>query len=250
MHPHAQTQGLDVSLFERLWTHQENDRQIHKVMLNVQYRMHPTLCTFPSNEFYGGKLLTGEACHHIPLPESCLKWPDTSKIKSTSKARCVFIQCPYPEDLGQKSKSNEGQAKVCQEILRRLNSAPPATGSLQASLISKPVVPPSIVVLTPYTRQASLLHRLCPSTKVSSIDGFQGQEADIIIYVTVRCNVHGEIGFLKDLRRLNVAMTRARAGVVIVGDRLTLTMKREEEESSRVWERLIRAAGEAEFVLL
>jgi superfamily I DNA and/or RNA helicase len=58
---------------------------------------------------------------------------------------------------------------------------------------------------------------------VSSIDGYQGREADVIIFVTVRSNLHCETGFLKDMRRLNVAMTRAKAGVIIIGDRATLT---------------------------
>jgi superfamily I DNA and/or RNA helicase len=241
VHPHAQLQGLDVSLFERLWTSEENGQQIHKVMLNVQYRMHPSLCTFPSDEFYNGKLLTGEACHNIPLPESLFTWPEASNQNRTTKARCVFIQCSHPEDLGQKSKSNEGQAKVCQEVLRRLTS-PPSPPPPHTSPT------PSITILTPYTRQATLLRRLCPPSAavVSSIDGFQGQEADLIIYVTVRCNVHAEIGFLKDLRRMNVALTRARAGIIVVGDRATLTGKCGEEESCRVWERWIRDAGKGE----
>lgn len=64
--------------------------------------------------------------------------------------------------------------------------------------------------------------------------------------MTVRCNAHGEIGFLKDLYRLNVALTSARARIIVVGDRATVTMKTEEEESSRVWERLVRGAGEGE----
>jgi regulator of nonsense transcripts 1 len=76
---------------------------------------------------------------------------------------------------------------------------------------------------------------------VSSIDGFQGQEADIVIFVTVRCNLQGEIGFLKDMRRLNVALTRAKAGLIILGDQTTLTMKKEKEEACKVWDRLVQA---------
>lgn len=64
---------------------------------------------------------------------------------------------------------------------------------------------------------------LSDDVKVSSIDGFQGREADIVVFVTVRCNENREIGFLKDLRRMDVALTRARAGLIIVGNRATLT---------------------------
>ena len=78
---------------------------------------------------------------------------------------------------------------------------------------------------------------------VSSIDGFQGQEADIVIFVTVRSNQHGEIGFLKDMRRLNVALTRAKAGLIIIGDQSTLTMNKDKEDACRVWGRLVKACA-------
>lgn len=100
----------------------------------------------------------------------------------------------------------------------------------------------SIAVLTPYSRQAELLKsRLSqfPNAEVSSIDGFQGREADIVIFVTVRCNAHQDIGFLKDLRRMNVALTRARAAVIIIGNRSTLTMGTADPESTVVWKRLL-----------
>ena len=78
---------------------------------------------------------------------------------------------------------------------------------------------------------------------MSSIDGFQGQEADIVVFVTVRCNLQGEIGFLKDMRRLNVALTRAKTGLIIIGDQTTLTLKKEQEEACRVWDRLIKSCA-------
>jgi regulator of nonsense transcripts 1 len=75
--------------------------------------------------------------------------------------------------------------------------------------------------------------------EVSSIDGFQGRESDIVLFGTVRCNPHREIGFLKDMRRLNVALTRARAAVIVVGDRDTLTKGTADLESTRVWKSLL-----------
>jgi len=245
---HSQPLGFDISLFERLWT-SPNNLRIRKVMLDTQYRMHPEICQFPSAEFYEHKLLTGPSCHNIPLAPTLFNWPSTRTQNRTSRpSRCVFIQCSSPEDLGQKSKSNKGQAIICQEVFRQLST--PAS-PIPAS--QPPPTPQSIAILTPYTRQAALLQKLChapPATTttttttvvVSSIDGFQGREADIIIYVTVRCNRHGETGFLKDLRRLNVALTRAKAGLVIIGDCETLTMREEEEEeeaSVAVWRRLL-----------
>jgi regulator of nonsense transcripts 1 len=58
---------------------------------------------------------------------------------------------------------------------------------------------------------------------VSSTDGFQGREADIVVFVMVRCNEHRNIGFLKDMRRMNVALTRARTALIVIGNRPTLT---------------------------
>ena len=151
----------------------------------------------------------------------------------------VFVQCSSPEDIGQKSKSNQGQAILCQKICKLLLILP-TTPDPRPQIL--PQEPPSysIAVLTPYSRQVERLRSLIPhSIPVSSIDGFQGREADIIVFVTVRCNVHSDLGFLKDLRRLNVVMTRPKSACVVLGDRATLTGGSEDEESVRVWRRLI-----------
>ena len=250
--PNAATQGYDVSLFERLWTESNGKHRdaVQKVMLDTQYRMQPSLCTFPSREFYDSKLLSAPSCQSIAMPakDACFDWPEDGK-------RAMFIQCDSPEDLGMKSKSNSGQVKACQTIVLKLwtpkqpdPGSPLASRSTQSS--ANPTSTPafSIAILTPYTRQLDLLRRSItdPSIKISTIDGFQGQEADIIIYLTTRCNVHGDLGFLKDMRRLNVAITRPRAGLIIIGDRATLTMRREGEEvdeAKLVWGRLIASCS-------
>lgn len=231
---HAAVQGFDVSLFERLYTKDTNGAQ--KVMLDSQYRMHPEICHFSSREFYGSNLHTAVPDEARPLPDSDFPWP-SSPNKAEDKGRMIFVQCSTTEDLGRQSKSNKGQAAVCAEICKRLlrSSLPdriPGSGGTFPH--------PSIAVLTPYTAQAELLGRMVPSgIPISSIDGFQGREADIVIFVTVRCNLKAEIGFLKDLRRLNVVMTRARTGCIVIGDRATLTNGSEEEESTSVWKRLL-----------
>lgn len=232
--PHAAIQGFDVSLFERLYTKDTAGAQ--KVMLDSQYRMHREICNFSSREFYGSNLHTAVSDAARPLPDSDFPWP-VSPNNFKDKGRMIFVQCSTTEDLGRQSKSNKGQAAICAEICKRLMNprlADPKPGSISTLPL------PSIAVLTPYTAQAELLGRTLPSgIPVSSIDGFQGQEADIIIFVTVRCNLKAEIGFLKDLRRLNVVMTRARAGCILIGDRTTLTTGSEEEESTSVWKRLL-----------
>lgn len=80
-----------------------------------------------------------------------------------------------------------------------------------------------IVVISPYSAQVKLLKEsLDQKVKVSTIDSFQGQEADVIILSLVRSNEAGDIGFLKDYRRMNVALTRAKSQLFVIGDSVTL----------------------------
>lgn len=227
---HAQLVDFDVSLFERLY--KENLPGISKVMLDMQYRMHQDICSFSSKEFYGDRLLTAVRDTSRPLPPSSFPWPEPNVI---NLGRNVFLQCSDPEDLGRKSKCNSGQADVCRQVCRLLKTPPPSQASPEHS----------IIVLTPYTRQIDLLRTKLEGVEVFSIDGFQGREADIIIFVTVRCNARKEMGFLKDMRRLNVAMTRAKTGVIVIGDRVTLCEG--EDPSNEVWGRLVKSCVRVEL---
>lgn len=196
--------------------------------------MHQQICDFSSREFYEGKLRTGVRADERVLPESDFAWPrqDIGR-KNSEKRRLVFIPCAESEDVGQRSKSNQAQARICYHVVKQLRSlTPPDRGAAAV---------PSIAILTPYTRQAELLRRSIPAEPVSSIDAFQGREADIIIFVTVRSNVQKTLGFLTDMRRLNVALTRAKTGLIIIGDRVTLSMG--EDESAKGWKRLIEACA-------
>lgn len=231
---HAVLQIFDVSLFERLYTQDSTATQ--KIMLDTQYRMHREICDFSSREFYNSNLQMAVTDMDRPMPDSQFQWPK-SQSNHGAKARMVFVQCSSTEDLGRKSKSNKGQAATCVEICKRLMSLAPLDSDFRAS---STLSTSSIAVLTPYTAQAELLRRSVPSgIPISSIDGFQGREVEIIIFVTVRCNVNGDIGFLKDMRRLNVAMTRARVGCILIGDSATLTKGPDEEVSTLVWKRLL-----------
>ena len=247
--PLAQLQDFDVSLFERLY--HEGGSNIQKVMLDSQYRMHREICSFSSEEFYDGRLGTAVPDDARPLSDSQFPWP-VSKHDGAFKARMVFVQCAGVEDIGRKSKGNASQAALCQSVCTKLlapplSSSPSSSKSPSSSSSQAPSY--SIAVLTPYTRQVEHLRTLLPSgITVSSIDGFQGRETDIVIFVTVRCNVHFQIGFLTDLRRLNVVMTRAKVGCIVIGDRATLTGGAEEEESVRTWRRLIARLDEMGMV--
>ncbi|TFK70694.1 RNA-directed RNA polymerase [Pluteus cervinus] len=212
----------DVSLLERLYTHVEGNGMA-KTMLNVQYRSPQTLNEFPSNEFYGGQLKAGIKGVDIlkPLEDLPFPWPrsDTGEI-----IPIVFIPCSAEEDMGGRSKGNEGQVEAIRQILPLLVAAPqePATGQTQTAESS--VKPLSITVLSPYTKQIQALKQILPpSVPCSTVDAFQGRESDIVVFSTVRCNPDFDIGFLEDARRLNVMWTRARLGLIIVGDPTTLS---------------------------
>ena len=93
-------------------------------------------------------------------------------------------------------------------------------------LLAAGVAPDRIGVIAPYAAQVRLLReRLAerPGLEIDSVDGFQGREKEAIIISLVRSNARGEIGFLKDVRRMNVAMTRARRKLLVVGDSATLS---------------------------
>jgi superfamily I DNA and/or RNA helicase len=229
---HAVLTGHDLSLFERHYNLPFRGG-VAKVMLDTQYRMHRDICEFSAIEFYNGKLKTAVEDYARPIPPSQFPWP--------SNKRMIWMECPSNEDLGRQSKANKGQVQLCKQVVELLRALRLNESSSSAKVTSTPA--PSIVILTPYTRQKKALLSAIPNTEVSSVDGFQGREADIIIFVTVRCNAYGDLGFLTDMRRLNVVMTRAKTGVVIIGNRNSLTGNLVSgevvEESRAVWRRLV-----------
>ncbi|KAL8881471.1 MAG: hypothetical protein Q9198_001341 [Flavoplaca austrocitrina] len=230
---HAQLVGFDVSMFERLYNSPTDEARLRKVMLDTQYRMQASICQFSSQEFYENKLRTAVRDGDRPLKPRSFPWPEPKPEKLN---RMFFVQCSATEDLGQRSKSNQGQAALCREICKALQQPPDNTPS------GAPDAIPSIAVLAPYARQVETLKDLnSPNLVVSSIDGFQGREADVVVYCTTRCNVHADIGFLKDLRRLNVVLTRARCACIVIGDQATLTSGDVKDEATGVWRRLLGA---------
>ena len=225
---HAKLVDFEVSLFERLYSSPDNNRFLRKVMLDTQYRMQTSICAFSSAEFYEGRLKTAVQDSKRPLHPPSFPWPCEQSGKLT---RMFFLQCSATEDLGRRSKSNQGQVVLTKEICKLLRPQP---NGIDPSTI------PSVAVLAPYSRQVEMLMNLRTSgIMVNSIDGFQGQEADVVVFVTTRCNVHAIIGFLDDMRRLNVVLTRARCACIIIGDRATLTGGDPSDEATRTWKRLL-----------
>jgi regulator of nonsense transcripts 1 len=205
MNKKASRAGLAQSLFERLVI--LGNRPIR---LAVQYRMHPCLSEFPSNMFYEGTLQNG-----VTAPERLRKnvdfpWP----VPETP----MF----FHQNLGTEEISSSGTS-----FLNRTEAS--NVEKMVTKFFKSGVMPSQIGVITPYEGQrsyvatymqlhGSLKKELYKEVEVASVDAFQGREKDYIILSCVRSNDHQGIGFLNDPRRLNVALTRAKYGTVILGN--------------------------------
>lgn len=183
------------------------------VLLKEQYRMNKIIMGFSSQYFYGNNLLA-----HDTVAESSIYRGDPP-MEFIDTAGCGF-----EEQLSDTSYVNPEEAdflvKFLTEYLEKIKSRTEKLETL------------SVGVISPYKHQVELLKQRVTSQRnaiqganvmVHTIDGFQGQERDIIVIGMVRSNVEGRTGFLNETRRMNVAMTRARKKLVIIGDSATLT---------------------------
>ncbi|KAI0090847.1 putative restrictase [Irpex rosettiformis] len=239
--PMGKALEFDRSLFERLYTGPEY-RLLSRTMLKTQYRFSEAIARFPSTEFYEGQLETGAQLDDeiASLALTLFPWPTDDKGRIFP---VTFVPCTSEEDYGRSSKSNVGQVNLVMHIihlLRTLSDTHQESQEFTIDELKKKLRQTSIAILTPYSRQVKLLTeniKLNENTVVSTIDGFQGREADIVVFTTVRSNMDGDLGFLDDARRLNVAWTRPKLGLVIVGDKRTLG-------TNSLWKRAIDACRE------
>ena len=205
--PNAFQLGMTVSLFERML---KLYPELHNI-LTIQYRMHEEIVKFPSIMFYNNKIKNG-------LPkEARINERFNSKFNWPNKnIPLIFIHVTGEEIevSSGKSKQNEEEAKIVSLYVDKLTK-------LGIDL-------KNIGVITPYTAQKVLilkklkekykLNNIIENLKISSVDGFQGREKDFIMVSNVRSNENNQIGFLRDFRRLNVSITRAKYGMIIIGD--------------------------------
>ncbi|MGC3999917.1 MAG: AAA domain-containing protein [Anaeromyxobacter sp.] len=196
----AQAGGLGVSLFERLL-------QLHgdavKVTLAEQHRMNEQIMAFPSAALYGGALRAHPAVAHRAIDAAPLELVDTA-------GRGFEEETPEGSD----SKHNPGEAELVVAEVERV--------------LALGVAPAEVAVISPYDAQVQRLRALLAEPlerglEVDTVDGFQGREKDAVVVSLVQSNEAGEVGFLADVRRLNVAITRARKKLVVVGDGATVT---------------------------
>lgn len=199
--------GLAITLFDRL----KDTLPAHlQTLLRVQYRMHETIMGFSSEQFYEGKLIADDSVKAHTADEL----PGVQSSDLTSKP-LIYVDTAgtgYEEEWNDllESRENEGEARL---VLRLLDQ-----------MLSAGMDPKQIALLTPYVAQAKLLKSLnkVPGIEIGSVDGFQGREKEATIVSLVRSNSDAEVGFLSDTRRMNVAMTRARRLLIVVGDSATI----------------------------
>ncbi|MFO7814694.1 MAG: IGHMBP2 family helicase [Halanaerobiales bacterium] len=212
----AAEKGLSKSMFERLY-----EIYGHKIrsMLEIQYRMHDDIMNFSNHEFYNGKLksapevaghtlrdlgyeLDGKKCFTDRSldPDQPIVFIDTEEM--TAKERSL---------KGSNSYDNPVEMEVLLDIVDE---------ALKSEL-----KPEQIAVIAPYKDQVDLLkkHTTIENLEINTVDGFQGREKEVVLISLVRSNDRNNIGFLRDLRRANVAFTRAKRKLIIIGDSSTIT---------------------------
>ena len=208
----AAKQGFARSMMERLM--QQHDPSISR-MLNIQYRMNQSIMQFSSQQFYDDKLISDDSVTNHLLSDKY----SNPKLSEFSEP-VVFVDTAganWNEELepGGDSRRNPLEAKFIIE---------------QAKLLIDASVPPGdIAVITPYAAQVRWLREIANQVfghqnhlEIDTVDGFQGREKEVVFISMVRSNDKGEIGFLGDARRMNVAMTRARRRLMMVGDTATI----------------------------
>ena len=201
--------SLDTSLFQILVEQSEESGRECLASLRAQYRMHPSIGNLISTVFYEGNLKNGDQLRPsrstfdwMPAP---VTWLSTSAIEDRQDTRAG------------ESYANPTEADIVLQLLEKLEEKCRERSRR-----------PSVAVITGYAAQVErLITRVDPENdgrwrnlriEIATVDSFQGRECDVVVYSTVRSNKEKKIGFLKDRRRINVALSRARELLVIVGD--------------------------------
>ncbi len=204
----AAAQGLAHTLFEKLIKTQNKA----VVLLQEQYRMHQSIMAFPSAMFYDNQLIAHSSVANTKLPylDFAMQYIDTAG-KS------------FDETIEGTSSFNPDEAHFLIERLIEITQKDDQKNN-------------SYAIISPYKKQVSFIKETIQNNEtlkdylknitVNTVDGFQGQEKDVVLLSLVRSNAKGEIGFLADTRRMNVAMTRAKKSLLIIGDSSTIATHR------------------------
>ncbi|KAJ6926304.1 hypothetical protein NC651_010664 [Populus alba x Populus x berolinensis] len=216
--------GFGRSLFERLVKLGCNSH-----LLNIQYRMHPSISLFPNKEFYGSQVLDAQNVKETGYRRRFLQG---DMFESYS-----FINIAHGKEefVEKQSFKNTVEAAAAADIVGRLFKDINGTG--------KKI---SIGIISPYLAQVHAIQEKIGkfisdsdsafSVSVGTVDGFQGEEEDLIIISTVRSNENGSVGFVSNPQRANVALTRARFCLWILGNEATLV------KSGSIWKKIVNDA--------
>ena len=212
--------GLGKTLMERIV---ENKPEV-VTLLKMQYRMNEEIMRFSSEWFYGNQVESAPEVKYrsildLDIPMS---WIDTSEFELPEDSNLTFKEQFVGESFGRINKAEaELTLLALENYFEKIGKARILDERLDVGIIS------------PYRAQVQYLRRQLKEKEffkpyrhlisVNTVDGFQGQERDIILISLVRANDEGQIGFLRDLRRMNVAITRARMKLIILGDASTMT---------------------------
>lgn len=222
----AMKQGLGKSLMERLV---ENHPEA-VTLLSMQYRMNEDIMRFSSDWFYGGAMVAAPQVKFRGILDydKAIDWVNTDlEIISDSGNAEEDAEVQYKESLAGNSfgRINKDEAQLTLLTLQNYIQKIGKERFLEERI--------DVGVISPYRAQVQYLRRLIKrlsffrpfrkNISVDTVDGFQGQERDVIVISMVRSNDEGNLGFLRDLRRMNVAMTRARMKLIIIGSVVTLT---------------------------
>ena len=210
----AEAQGLKETLFER-----SIKIKNVAVMLNTQYRMHENIMNFSNQKFYEGNLKAD-----ISVKETLLDTQDfllNTALDFIDTAGCGYNEIINPESL---SIANPEEAQLLIKHLKMV-LAQHALSKDSSKRISIGIISPykeQVQYLTAKINEDEELEKFKSQIAIKTVDGFQGQERDIIYISMVRSNDLREIGFLNDIRRMNVALTRAKKKLVVIGDSATI----------------------------
>ena len=188
-------QELAISLFERLAL----AHPAAMVTLLTQHRMNEQIMRYPSDALYGGRLRAHPAVAHHAIDAAPLELIDTA-------GRGFEEETPEDSD----SKMNTGEAELVAAEVRKLLAVLSAR---------------DVAVISPYDGQVQKLRQLLhglDELEIDTVDGFQGREKEAVVVSLVRSNPDGDLGFVADIRRINVALTRARKKLIVVGDSATI----------------------------
>ncbi len=204
----AESQGLSISLLERLATKDAKDVSRRLI---VQYRMHQAIMEFSSQEFYDAELVAHSSVAGHVLCE--LEGVERSTLTETPLEFLDTAGAGYDEQEEPDGESRLNPAEA-EKVVAKVSS-----------LLAAGVRGDQIAVIAPYSAQVRHLRDQLdvPGLEIDSVDGFQGREKEAVIVSLVRSNTNCEIGFLGDTRRMNVALTRARRKLIVIGDSATLS---------------------------